>query len=316
MKRFVLISLYFVFSLLQTNLYGNSKQLQMEEFNQIINQTQMNKVAGSLEDFSSRFPDSEYGQRAFLELGKIKLLERDYDGSLDLLKKIHHKKINDKQYWMAKNYLYLLDYENAIVAAQNYIYDSKEFTKIELSYLLISEAYMQKGLYTKALNTLENLRQSQYIINQIPLMLYKIGICKEALKEYQQAANTFRKLKQDYPYNQFSYQAEEHLLDLLSGGKATKPESLHTIIPEVAETNTKGMKDFLQAGAFSSTGNAEKLGEKIKQIGYNYQIYSKVKNGSKLFVVAVGPFEQKSVLDSAKGELKDKGINTYPIKRF
>lgn len=315
MKRIALISLCFVISL----LHANSNQLQMQEFNQIINQTQMNIVFGDLEDFSSRFPDSEYGQKALLELGKIKLLERDYDGSLKYLKKIHHSKVNDKQYWMSKNYLYLLDYENAIVAAQNYIYDSKEFTKIELSYLLISESYMQKGLYSKALNTLENLRQSQYIINQIPLMLYKMGICKEALKEYQQAANTFKKLKQDYPYSQFSYQAEEHLLDLLSAGKASKPESLHTNItpdPVVTGNTAKGMKDFLQAGAFSSTGNAEKLGEKIKEIGYDYQIYSKVKNGSKLFVVAVGPFDQKALLDTAKGKLKDKGINTYPIKRF
>ncbi len=45
---------------------------------------------------SEKYPDHFYGQKAFLELGKISLLERKYEEAIVFLKKIYNKEITEK----------------------------------------------------------------------------------------------------------------------------------------------------------------------------------------------------------------------------
>lgn len=76
------------------------------------------------------------------------------------------------------------------------------------------------------------------------------------------------------------------------------------------------MKIYLQVGAFGSEDSAQKLGKKVKVIGYKYIVFSKIKNNSKLFVVAAGPFNENDDLKKAMQKLKKNDINSYVIKRY
>ena len=245
-------------------------------------------------------------QSALFELAKIKMLERDYQAAHDYLKRIYDEQIIDKEYWLAKAYLKLEDYTRAIISAQNFICDSEDSTKIESAYFLIAEAYLLSFQYKRALNTLETLRNSDYIQNFIPLLFYKIGYCHEKLGHIEDSILAYKKLKCDYPYNEITFQAEERLANL-GKNTAEKTETTSSTYNEEAQT-------YLQAGAFGSAENAHNLGARISQIGFKYIVFDKTSNGKKLYCVAAGPFENKNSLNSALNKLKENQINTYIIK--
>jgi len=139
--------------------------------------------------------DTEWGQNSLLELAKIHFLDRDYDKAISYLKKVHLKEIEDKQYWLAKSYLKAGKLRDAIVSAQIYIASSEHPENIEVSYFIITDAYLQKKSFKKALDTLESLRNSDYLNNHIPLLHFKKGNCYELMGNYEDAIWCYRKLK-------------------------------------------------------------------------------------------------------------------------
>ncbi len=266
--------------------------------------------------------DSIFGQLSLLELAKINFFKREYKKAVLLLKKIYHQEISDKQYWLAKSYLKMEKFQLSIVSSQIFIAESNENSKIENAYFLIAEAYLQQRMYKRAFNTLESLRISKYINNNIPLLHYKMGICKEEQGKFEQALMFYKKLKQDFPYHQYCYLAEDRIYNLKKDNKLDidlseinsfrKEEPLE----ESKAATGKDLKIYLQVGAFGSEDNAEKFGKKVKVIGFKYIVFSKIKNNSKLYVVAAGPFDENDDLKKAMQKLKKNDINSYVIKRY
>ncbi len=280
------------------------------------------KIKTLYENTYEKDNDSIFGQLSLLELAKINFFKREYKKAVSLLKKIHHQEISDKQYWLAKSYLKMEKYQLSIVSSQIFIAESNENAKIENAYFIIAEAYLQQRMYKRAFNTLESLRISKYINNNIPLLHYKMGICKEEQGKFEQALMFYKKLKQDFPYHQYCYLAEDRIYNLKKDNKLDidlseinafrKEEPLE----ESKAATGKDLKIYLQVGAFGSEDNAEKFGKKVKVIGFKYIVFSKIKNNSKLYVVAAGPFDENDDLKKAMQKLKKNDINSYVIKRY
>ena len=273
------------------------------------------------ENLSVNYTNSYYGQFALLELAKIYVLERKYRKAIKSLKMIHNQEIADKQYWLAKTYLKENKLQLAVVSAQIFISESSDNDKIENAYFIIAEAYIQQNMYTRAFNTLETLRTSQYIKNNIPLLHFKMGNCKEFMGKYDDALMCYKKLKKDFPYHQYSYLAEDRLFELKSDDKIdvsfSNINSYRQNEPKQETEAAAGKYEvYLQVGAFSSEERAIKHGKKVNRIGYNFIVFSKIKDNNKLFVVAAGPFEKDKKLKEAMKKLEKNGLKSYVIKRY
>ena len=291
-------------------------------FKQAQKETNITNMKFLYEEIYEEDNDSLLGQRALLELAKYNFFKREYKNAISLLKKIHHKEILDKQYWLAKSYLKTEKYQLSIVSSQIFVAESVDDVKIENAYFLIAEAYLEQQMYKRAFNTLESLRTSKYINNNIPLLHYKMGIYKEKQGKFEHAFMFFKKLKQDFPYHQYCYLAEDRIYNLKKNDKLDIDLSeINTFRKEESVEETKAatgqdLKIYLQVGAFGSEDNAEKFGKKVKVIGYKYIVFSKIKDNSKLYVVAAGPFDENDDLKKAIQKLKKNDINSYVIKRY
>jgi tetratricopeptide (TPR) repeat protein len=263
---------------------------------------------------SEKYPDHIYGQKAFLELGKIALLERKYEEAIVFLKKIYNKEITEKEYWLAKVYFQAGEYHYAILSAQNYIFDSHDHGYIEESYFIISESYMMQKLYKRALNTLDYLRQSSYIKNHIPLLFYQMVVCNINLKEYEQANLLFKKLRTDFPYDYYTFLAEEEIYNSTISGEFYVSSAQNLPLETSPEIGTTPMS-YLQVGAFSAVENAKAMVKKINSLGLEGITFQKKSGGKVLFVAAAGPFSEQSALEKAKKLLENHDIPSIVIKR-
>ena len=290
-------------------LYKNAKaKIEQNDFKQ------------AFQDIFIKYPDTYYGQLSLLELAKIELLKRNYEQAIIYLKKIYNSDVETKQYWLAKCYLKSENYDSAIISAQNYIFDSENKEKIETAYFIIIEAYIQQNKFKRALNTLEFLRNSEFINNNIPLLHFKIGYCNEKIKKYEEALRSYQKLKIDFPYHQYSYSAEDRIFNL------TRNEKFEIAPNDIQPNNNLNnnkvdqenkLKKFLQVGAFSTRKNAQKHALDINNfLNHSYIVFEKVINGKNLFIVAFGPYENDKSLNKAKQTLEKKGFNSFLIQKY
>ncbi|MCF7858549.1 MAG: SPOR domain-containing protein [Candidatus Cloacimonetes bacterium] len=318
MKKEILILLILVNTIIF--VYGNTTQ--KDQYNAAKKEIDTIKMKQILEGVYQEDNSSLYGQQSLFELAKLAYFERDFKSSISKLKKIYHENITDKQYWLAKAYLKIGKNQLAIVSSQIYIAESDDRAKIENAYFLIADAYLQQNMYKRAYNTLESLRTSKYINNNIALLHYTMGICKEKQGKYTQALMFYKKLKQDFPYDQYCYLADDRIYNL---GKEKKleldPLDITSFRKNDIEDDTKAatgedLKIYLQVGAFSSEASARQYGEKIKVVGYNHIVFSKIKDSSKLYVVAAGPFDEKDDLKEIMQKLRANDFSFYVIKRY
>lgn len=316
MKRILLVFLIV--------LIGTAAAAADEEklFNQAKNLLKREEIEKKLLMLTQTYPETYYGQLAYLEMAKLNILDRNYESAIFFLKQIFIPEIKDKQFWMAKAYLKNNQYKLAAIAAQMFISESDDETKVEIAYFIIAESYLLRYQYKKALDTLEELRKSKYIKNNVPLLYYKIGICNELLSHYDSALLSYRKLKKEFPYHQFSYLAEERIYQLSQEKRVQLDPSVFGTYrrTEPEKSNpaaTSGNFDlYLQLGAFSSRDNADMMGKRVKKIGYESKIQKKKSNGKDLFVVLAGPFGDETKLAKAKGNLKKHGIDSFLVKEY
>lgn len=287
-------------------------------YHQAMDQLDADLLRQDLTLLVNRYPDSHFAQLAWLELGKMELLARNYSAAESHLLKISDSHITDKQYWLAKSYFNQENYQAAIVSSQNYIFLSQDKDKIESSYFLIIESYIRQKMFVRALNNLEYLRNSEYIRNQIPLLHYKTGYCHEQMNNIAEAVNAYRKLKLDFPYHEYSYLAEDRIYELMKNN-TLDPALTELPLPVSDNHNIQPSErnSYLQVGAFSNRENADKQGMAVKEILNNsYIIFPKQANGKTLFIVAMGPYADKSELEKDKLLLGKNNINSFEIKRY
>ncbi|MCD6181846.1 MAG: SPOR domain-containing protein [Candidatus Cloacimonetes bacterium] len=295
-----------------SGLWSISHEALKSTYEKAAGQFHQSNFVPAMQAIARQHPDSQYGQLAMLELAKFHLLKREYSDAKKLLKQTRQSYIPDKEYWLAKVYLQNQEYQLAIVSAQNYIFSSQDADKIELSYFIIAQGYMEQKLYHRSLEMLETLRKSANIINNIPLLHYKLGQCYEKLGAFDKAAASYQKLRQDFPYSQYAQLADDRIYALKLD---TKMEPLKPIKPKENSRAQGKYTVYLQAGAFSSTANAKKLQQRIEKFKIPTISFSKKSNGKTLHVIAAGPFANDSAMKQAASTLKKNNINTFVIKR-
>jgi predicted negative regulator of RcsB-dependent stress response len=192
----------FLFILVSVNLFSQDNTELKQLFEKAKASNKQSDFMPIYEDLSENYPETYYGQLSLMELAKIYVLERKYSKAIKSLKMIPNQDIADKQYWLAKAYLKENKLQLAVISAQIFISESNDNDKIENAYFIIAEAYIQQNMYKRAFNTLETLRTSQYIKNNIPLLHFKMGNCKEFMGKYDDALMFYKKLKKDFPYHQ------------------------------------------------------------------------------------------------------------------
>ncbi len=284
-------------------------------FNKAMSQTEQNKFMPLLKELATDYQDNIYGQKALLELAKISLLNRDYKKSLSYLKKINTSSIKDVSYWFAKVYLKLNKNISAIYSAQNYIYmHPNNLEKDEDMLLTIAEAFIQKKSYYQALATLNSLRKSKYAQNKISLIVYKIGECYENMGKIDKAIKIYKKMKIDFPYDQYTYLAQDRIYEL-----ASLPENTEENKPKKLDKANVTPKDFdlyLQVGAYRTKKSADIQKEKLKKLGLDVKIKEKTKNGKPLFVVYSGPFKDTKAMQKASVVLKKNNLDFFIYKKY
>ncbi len=298
-----------------------------QDFANALKLSEEKDIIQALEKIVDEDKDSYYGQLSLLELAKIDILRREYKQAISRLKKIHRAEIEEKEFWMANTYLKDSVYSSAIISAQNYIFDSKQKSKIESAYFIIAEAYINQKSFSRALNTLEFLRNSEFIENNIPLLHFKIGYCQEMLGNYDASLNSYKKLKIDFPYHQYSYQAEDRIYQLT---KMRVPEVTDKELKEFRTIETddgskistedpkqyQTTRKYLQVGAFGKKINASNLAAKInKFLSDDHVIFTKKVNDKTLHVLAYGPYNNDTVLKNAKTKLEKNGYKSFAIRR-
>lgn len=310
-----------ILMLLSSVGWSNNPDLE-KKFNQAKQSLDHKVFFKEYSELAVQHPDTYWGQLALLELAKSHLLNRSYKEAISCLEKIHLPEVEEKQFWLAKAYLNDNKYQLAIISAQLYISETENFINAEVAYFILAEAYLQQRKYKQALDTLENLRVSKYIRNNIPFLYYKMGNCSELMGKYLDALVYYRKLKQEFPYNQYSYLAEERIFKLkndelvevdlstFNSFRGDKPKI------ETKAATGQDLKIYLQVGAFSSEENAVNMGKKVKTVGFNYTIFPKVNENLKLYVVAAGPFEDDAKLKQALQVLEHNGIKSFIIKHY
>ncbi|PID28125.1 MAG: hypothetical protein CSB55_06330 [Candidatus Cloacimonadota bacterium] len=281
-----------------------------------------------LETMKNLFSETKYGQKAMLELSRYYILKRDYEKASALLNSINNPDLSEKNFYLSHIRLKRKKYEESVITAQNFIKSSDDATKKEQAYIFIAESYIKLKKFTRALNTLQYLKKSELLKNCAPLCQFKIGFAYEMSGNYKQAATEYKKVISDFSYTKYSFEAEERIRNMKKDNAANTGKAAETEEPETSETKNektvsnakkdspKVLKFYLQAGAFGSKRNADKLAKKIMGKGYPAAVFPKILKGKELQVVAAGPFEKKQQAKTAKEKLLKEDIRSFIIKRY
>ena len=142
------------------------------------------------------------------------------------------------------------------------------------------------------------------------------------MENYSDALKFYKKLKIDFPYDSYTYLAEERIYQLQQTDKIKLPEITikNTEIEEpITKTepkikpNISGKNTYLQIGAFNSLSSAAAQKKKITLLGLDCITFNKMKNSKKLFIAAVGPLANDNSMKKAKNILDKNSISYFKI---
>ena len=268
-------------------------------------------MIGFLEELVTTFSHTTYGQKSILEISKLSLLERDYNRSLHFLSQGNNFDNPEIDFLLAKTYLKIGRYQDAIQAAQNYITKTKNREKRENAYLLIVDAYINSGQYLLALRTLETMNTKDYLVHYKALARYKVAYCHEMLGDSKLAIDEYKSVIVHFPYTEYSFLSEKRLYDLtvatagrIDYSNLLPSESQYADRTYVDTTHPDTDEEFyyIQVSAFANRENAETYSQHLKQQQFSNIVFSKPVGAQTFHVVAVGPFRDR---DDARAKQQD-----------
>jgi tetratricopeptide (TPR) repeat protein len=293
-------------------------------------------------------PKLNLAQNARLELGKLYLLDREYDKALAHFNSITSPDLDEKHFWIANVYYEKEDFSNAIASANQYLRQASVGEKAEEAYYLIADAYIELRQYNNAISTLKKLLSKPALISDEQYLRYRYGYACELLGNRSEALSQYR---QGYELNRFSqlaYMIEDRLFEMRStygyaidlsflypycaspppdivlaeqnknsndipAGSDTTSVVKNNNAPEIDFSNQQGL--YLQAGRFSKQDNAIRLCEKIGKLNLHAQYYKVTQQQDVSWVVIVGSFPSQLDAVNAKSLLRDNGIDSFIIQK-
>ena len=262
--------------------------------------------------------NSVLNEKALLEAVEFKFIKRNYKEIINLINVSATTNI-ELIYWKALANYKSGNFASAIKDAQKIIKDGKDYGLSEISYILIADSYIKMKEYRNAISSLNELKNSPFI-NHIPIVHLKTAECCINLHDFDLAAGYLKKIIKDYPFSQYSIQAEEMYTCII--GKVNETITVKDPIikkqPEQVVKHFQPQKDnkdciYLQTGAFSAKKNAEKQLKSLQNMGYPGILATKTQSSKSLYLVRIGPFTDKAQAKTIKEELDLKSIKSFYV---
>ena len=306
-----------------------------------------NEVRSGFELVISKYPKSEYAQRARLELAKLQILERELGAATENLNRITSNYLLERHYWLAWCYWWQDDFAKAIGAAENYLRLAPKGVYCEDTHYLLAECYLAQQKTYSAITTLSKLQSLQLPDTDQQYLLYRTGYCYEISDKLSEAAGYYRQGYELDKYSQIAYTIEDRLFDLKYKSRsidisflypysllkiAPAPEDTVSSSPVIASGTNQSQSPatpppnmdapikltgkpqngyFIQAGRFSQEANANKLVINIRLLSLPAAYYEDISGNKKSWVVISGAYENKDKAEAARNLLLSKDINCF-----
>lgn len=229
-----------------------------------------------------------------LDSTKILFLQDDTDGTIrecqGIISAANSKELKPRAYYIMG--LSLLKQSKPAEARQNFeivLAEFKDSKLIDYAKAGIADSYFLGADYQRAFLEYEKILQEKPDIPFKNLLQFKLARCLAKLGRWQEAEDSFNKIKEQYP---LSFEAK------LSGDILNENLFYFTI----------------QVGAFSQQNRADKLCSKLKQKGYDAFISPVTKDKKAYYRVRVGRFNSKEEAEAVAKKLKkeDYTVKIYP----
>lgn len=302
-----------------------------------------------LQSVIDSYPKQSLAHNARLELGKLALLDREYDKALTYFNAITNPDLDEKHFWIANVYYEKEDFNNAIASANQYLRLASSGNKAEEAHYLITDAYIELKQYNNAISTLKKLLSKPDRIGDEQYLRYRYGYAAEALGNRAEALSQY---KQGYELNRFTqlaYMIEDRLFEMRvtygssidlsflypycaspppdivlaeqnaanNASNPTNPDTTSVVKnnppSEIDINQQQGL--YLQAGRFGKQDNAVRLCEKIGKLNLNAQYYKASQQSDVSWVVIVGPFATQLEAVNAKTSLRENDIDSFIIQK-
>jgi len=188
------------------------------------------------------------------------------------------------------------------------------------SLMRLGEYYYAQGLYIQSRQYLNRLilfhLDSPHIVNAVNLSL-RAGI---ASRQLDSVYIDLSKIIQLYPEHVFDIPEDLDVMRIpgkkvVMENPAPVSNPIRTLGADISSSSqsSRGLLS-LQAGAFGSYQNAKRLSDQIESIGYSTRIKERQSNGSTLYLIMVGDYEDRTaamiVSDILEAAL---GVDSFPV---
>lgn len=282
-------------------------------------------VYESLEQLTQTTSDSDCVHRAFLEMGRIDYLKREYERAEDHLGAA--APLPERHFWLAETALKLNRSWSAIHEARKAIEATDDPLRKAGCQLIIAQAHIQRKEYDEAFQTLDSIPEETDMVLK-PFITFQMGFCRERRGDFEAAVRYYRHILKEYSYTQYANPAERRILalrnepgvevdleKLFSARDHSRPDPEMEVVEIQPQPEVQLMRYYLQAGAFSTKERAGSQADNIRQAGFSSIIFPKTIHDQTLYVTAAGPFDTREEAESARTSLKNAGIDSWLIKK-
>jgi tetratricopeptide (TPR) repeat protein len=323
---------------------GDEETALVSYYNAILS-TEADSAKAKLESIAAHFPKTRYAQLGLLELGKLALLDRNYDVALGWFNKITEPDLDAKHYWIAETWYQKGNFANALASGNTYLRLAPTGSDAEDAHFLLTDAYISLEQYNNAISTLKKLLSKPEIITDEQYLRYRYGYAAEMLDYRPEAISQYKQGLELNRFSQLAFQIEDRLFGmrerygsiidlnfLYPYSQGPLPDivqaelddkipndnqdstSVTTIVTPVQVNGTPAEGIYLQAGRFSSQNNAVKLCERILKLNLNAQYYQSTQFKDVSWVVIVGPYSAELDAVNAKTTLRENSIDSFIIE--
>lgn len=96
---------------------------------------------------------------------------------------------------------------------------------------------------------------------------------------------------------------------------ATKPAaSAPAVAASAAKPVDGGYVFFVQAGAFTTAGDAEQQRARLAMQGFNAKVYERASGERSVFRVRIGPFDERSAADALQAQVQGAGLEAAVVR--